>query len=213
MAKANPAAHKNKGQHGGKRTPHCRRRSEYGRARRSVSLRPHVVFCIPLPPALGREFSGQFVLGCADFVEQFVECFRCQPLPSGQWAKHIDQKQANAKNLRQRCDCQSVLSAIRARITSRIHSLRATPCDCAILVKLARLFLSELEAARRDTKDGLVALSLRYSVIRVRACGYLHCQVYLGIPALSLSQEICTGLPWCTCMTLLGMECPNSSGA
>src|SRR6266568_817437 len=67
-----------------------------------VSLRPHVVFAIQLPPALGCEFSGQFVLGFANLAEQLVECFRRHLMASGQWAKHVDQKQANAENF---CEC------------------------------------------------------------------------------------------------------------
>src|SRR6266568_1331261 len=67
-----------------------------------VSLRPQVVFAIALSPFLGRQLSGQVMLGGADLVQQFVECFGRKTLAGGERAKHIHQQKTHAKNLRQR---------------------------------------------------------------------------------------------------------------
>jgi hypothetical protein len=41
------------------------------------------------------------MLGSANFVQQFVECLRRNSLARGERAKHIDQEEPHAKNLRE----------------------------------------------------------------------------------------------------------------
>jgi hypothetical protein len=50
-------------------------------------------------PLFRRQLAGQLVLGCADFVQQSIECFGRELLACRQRAKHIDQKQSHAENL------------------------------------------------------------------------------------------------------------------
>ena len=71
---------------------------ELARGARGWGKAAYCVALGQLPPALGREFFGQLVLGRADLIEQFVERFRRQSLSCGQGTKHIDQEQADAKN-------------------------------------------------------------------------------------------------------------------
>ena len=129
---------------------------------------PGVCSAIVLPPALRHEFSGQIVLRRADFVEQFVECFGCELLTGGEWAKHVDQEQADAEDLRQRI----VAELMRRGSSARDHIAYPLPAGDALAtaqtpsplcVPLASAWRSR---ERHAAPDGRASVSASDSVFR-----------------------------------------------
>jgi hypothetical protein len=57
-----------------------------------VSLRPQAVFGIALSPSLGYQLGSEFILRCADVVEEFVEGFGTELLSSDERSKDIDEQ-------------------------------------------------------------------------------------------------------------------------
>ena len=93
-------------------------------------------------------FAGQLVLGRADLVEQFVECFGGELLACGERTKDIDQKQANAKNLRQAThrSCDAPPQLAQDHVAHPFATGNAF-CAVAISVDQSRFFFGQLECS------------------------------------------------------------------
>jgi hypothetical protein len=154
------------------------------------------------------------MLRVADLVEQFVERLRRESLACGQRPQHSTFTRSK-RTPRISASDGSLIDPPRTsrRITSRIHSPRASPCDLANSVILPHSSFVSFTVTG-NTRFRVQSLSERASPFPFKIA--IVPSYFRGAPKCTENRyvfEIAVSAPWCTCTTLSGVECQNSPGA
>src|SRR5581483_1208861 len=178
-----------------------------------VSLRPHLVVAIGyVLPAGAANFSASwcFALLISSRSLSNASGARSWPEATGRStftkSKRTPRISASAGSL-------VGPSPASRRITSRIHSPRASPCDLAKSVTLpSSSFVSFTVTGKtrfrvRSPRELLSRIVFKIAILAIHFTGALKCTENCHV------LEIAESAPRCTHTTLEGVECQNSSGA